>query len=61
MKYLLFLIPVLILLDLYLWTKCTALLSAPSDISVFLGVLLICITAFSHYLLFKLLKSKIRQ
>ncbi|MBO9153777.1 hypothetical protein ACFOTA_16275 [Chitinophaga sp. GCM10012297] len=60
MKYLLFLIPVLVLVDLYLWTRITAMLTASSDTSVALGVMLICVTLAAHYFLFKLVKSKLR-
>lgn len=60
MKYLLFLIPVLVLVDLYLWTRFTALLTASSDVSVALGVVLICVTLAAHFFLYKLVKSKLK-
>ena len=60
MKYLFFLIPVLVLADLYLWTLFADMLTAASDTSVALGVVLICVTLLAHYFLFKLIKSKLR-
>lgn len=60
MKLIYLSLPVIILLDVFIWTWVAGLLTAPSDLSVFAGVVCILILLITHYLLYKFLKSKVK-
>ncbi|SHN09177.1 hypothetical protein SAMN05216311_105108 [Chitinophaga sp. CF418] len=53
-------LPAVIILDIYIWTWIAGLLSAPSDLAVFAGIVCIFVTIILHYALYKLLKSKLK-
>ncbi|MBW8687513.1 hypothetical protein [Chitinophaga rhizophila] len=58
MKIIYLSVPAIILLDIYLWTWISGLLTAPSDLTVFAGILSIFVIVILHYAFFKLFKSK---
>ena len=60
MKYILFFLPLLIVLDIYLWSVFTELLTEANDMAVLIGVLFICVAILAHYLLYKLIKLKFK-
>lgn len=56
-KYLLFFIPLLFIVVVYIINNAFSLISQSSDIAVMVGVFLICVTILSIYLLIKILKK----
>lgn len=58
MKYLLFAIPLGLLLNLYALSWITELVSQPSDVAVLIGVFSLCVLLLSNYLIYKLIKTK---
>lgn len=60
MLYLIFLIPVMIMLDFYFWSFITSLMTTDSDIAVTIGVVMICAMAAGHYFLILFIKNKFK-
>ncbi|SDH41809.1 hypothetical protein [Chitinophaga filiformis] len=58
MKLIYLSLPAVVVLDIYIWTWIAGLLSAPSDLAVFAGIVSIFVTIILHYAFYKLLKSK---
>jgi|GEM_PF-2917839 len=59
-KYLLIIVPLFILAELYLITKLFSMISQPSDLLVFLGVFGIGLDIFAIIKLYTLLKKHIK-
>lgn len=63
-KYLIFLSPVVILADLFIFTSMSEFLRAKSDTSVMMGIILACIFVIGNYFLInyiiKTIKNKIK-
>lgn len=58
MKIIYLSLPAIILMDIYVWTWIARLLTAPSDLAVFAGVVSIFVIIILHYTFYKLFKSK---
>lgn len=60
MKWIVFFVPVVVAIDLYIWSVIAGLLTESSDTAVLLGVLCIWLVITKHYFLFKYIKSKFK-
>lgn len=60
MKWIVFFVPVVVAIDLYIWSVIAGLLTESSDTAVLLGVLCISLVIAKHYFLFKYIKSKFK-
>ncbi|SFO44617.1 hypothetical protein SAMN05428949_5164 [Chitinophaga sp. YR627] len=58
MKIIYLSLPAIILMDIYAWTWVAGLLTAPSDLAVFSGIVSIFVIIILHYAFYKLLKFK---
>ena len=59
--FLLFIAPIILFLELTLFSGIVELLRTPSDIAVIMGVLLICVAITANYYLIKLINNKYKQ
>lgn len=63
-KYLIFLFPVIVLADLFIFTSISEFLRAKSDMSVMMGIILACIFVTGNYFLInyiiKTIKNKVK-
>lgn len=57
-EYLLFAIPLGLLINLYVLSWITELVSQPSDVAVLVGVFSLCILLLTNYFIYKLIKTK---
>lgn len=60
-KIILFSSPIILLLEMYILSIIASLISLPSDVAVFLGIVLFCIFALTNYYLFIFIKKTIKQ
>lgn len=60
-KYIWFLIPLLILISLSLFSLIADLMRTPSDITVTIGVILICVSLFGYSKLFNYIIKQFKQ
>jgi hypothetical protein len=60
MKLIYLSLPIIVLLDIYIWTWVSAQLTVPSDLAVFLGIVSIFVLVIIHYALYKLVKSNLK-
>ena len=60
MKYILFALPVIIMLEMIAWSVVCSLLSEPNDMAVIAGVSLICVLVYIHFITIKYLLSKFK-
>lgn len=50
--------PIILVIDSFILSECLSMVSASSDVSVLVGVALLCALVFLNYLLIKLYKNK---
>ena len=60
-KLLVFSSPFLLVLEIITFNTITELLTQPNDVTVLLGVLLICTSAYLNYLLFNYIKKTFKK
>jgi len=61
MKYIIFSIPLVLVIDLCIWTFIASMVRAANDLLVFAGYFILCTITYVHYLMIKYLLSKIKK
>jgi menaquinone-dependent protoporphyrinogen IX oxidase len=61
MKYILFASPVLLFLEIYIFSWVAELLRLPSDTAVIAGIVLLCVFIFGNYQLIKFIIKQFKK
>lgn len=60
-KIILFILPLILLIEILIFNFIVELLRQPSDMSVFAGIVFICVTLISNFFLFKFIIKQVKK